>query len=265
MSKGKKLELTAEQKVYVDGLSKEELKDFNALTVEEQVELLEMNVGLDADVNFLQDKVEFEGVGYKVDGAMIFILDGKGTLGLRGIKAGRKITGQFLGIDYIFSDEHKENWTPVKTADGSATKYRSEYARFRRRDGVEYGIFTCPMMRNQLRTLLTNKATPNRAKVDPTVTLEYHGLVTKEVAKKDFNFEMTSGNETHAVRILKEKGALEDLSAGIHCYLTSPIPAAKINRDDLTSEEAEALAFERQVEANNRVIGSNNAPQVAMQ
>jgi hypothetical protein len=260
----KKLTYTPAQEAYLKTLSKEELKDFNALDEEERLELLEMQIGLQDDVKKLEGKIDLENVGYKADGATIFMLDGDGDKGVRGIKAGSKIKAQFLGFSYIFSDEAIENWTSVKTADGMATKYRSEYARFRRTNGKEFGIFTCPMMRNALRTLLTNSATPNRVAKDPVVEIEYFGKVSKEVAKKDFNFEYTATGKAHAVRVLKEKGAVEDLSAGIHCYLTSPIPAGKLNRDDLTNEEAELMAYERQVESN-KVIGNNNSPQVAMQ
>ncbi len=271
MSK-KELKLTAAQDAFVKGLSKEELVEFNKLSNEEKLEVLELQIGIDQDAINLDGKIELESVGYSADGAKILVLDGKGDKGFRGIKAGRKITAQFMGIDYIFSDEPKENWTPVKTADGRALKYRTEFARFRKTDGVEFGIFTAPMLRNALRTLITNSATPNLIDKDPVVTIEYHGLVSKEVAKKDFNFEMTQGSETHAVKVLKEKGALENLDAGIHNYLTSPIPMAKVDREDMTAEEAQALAYSNQIEANqiaaqrNKQIelGLNNA-QVSMQ
>lgn len=247
MTKETKLVFSDVQKAFIAGLKGDDLKEFNALEDADKLELLELQVGIDEDAKDLEGKVILEKVGFKTDGINILVL---GAEGIRGLVSGRKVTAMFMGISYIFSDKEIENWTEVVTADGKEKKWRSEYARFRKTNGVEFGIFTCPMMRNALRTLLTNSSTPKLVENDPIVTIEYHGLVSKEVAAKDFDFVMNTGKNTHAVIVRKEKGAMENLNAGIHNYLVSPIPASKIDTDDMTRSEREFLSYNNQVKAN---------------
>lgn len=268
MTKKVELKLNAEQEIFVKGLNKEDRAEFDALENADKLEVLELQLSIDTDTKKLDGKIELESVGFKADGVNILVL---GNSGIRGITAGRKITAMFMGMSYIFSDKAIENWTEVLTADGTEKKWRSEYARFRKTDGVEFGIFTSPMLRMGLRTLLTNSATPNLVKVDPTVTIEYHGKITKEVAEKDFNFKMGTGSHTHAVVVKKERGAKELLDAGIHNYLVSPIPTSKVDLNDMTSSEREALSYNNQMRSNNEVgdrqamLTGNNSAQIAVQ
>lgn len=247
MTKVAKLVFNEVQKAFISGLKGDDLKEFNELKNEDKLELLELQLGIDSDAIDLASKVELESLGFKTDGINILVLGGEG---IRGLVSGRKVTAMFMGISYIFSDKLIENWTEVITADGKEKKWRSEYARFRKTNGVEFGIFTCPMMRNALRTLLTNTVSANLVAKDPIVTIEYHGLVSKEIAAKDFDFVMNTGSNTHAVVVRKEKGAKENLDAGIHNYLVSPIPASKIDTDDMTRAEREQLAYNNQVKMN---------------
>lgn len=246
----KDLKLTAEQQTFVDGLNKEEIEALNKLTDTDKVDFINLQMGLVTDVTTVtegENAVEFETTGYKVDNAPILIPGGTGIVGL---KAGSKIVAMFMGFDYIFSDEPKENWKEVKTRDGKETRFRSEYLRFRRTNGSEFGIFSTPMLKNNLRTLLTHSSASKLVSKDPVVEIEYHGKLKKEVLKKDFNFELRTGSEAHAFRVRKERGARENLEAGIHCLLSCPIPAAKSDRDDMTNEEAEMLSWENQNQAN---------------
>jgi hypothetical protein len=241
------LKFSKQQQSFIAGLKGEDLKEFNALEDADKIELLELQLGIDSDALSLDGKVELEKTGFKTDGINILVL---GAEGIRGLVAGRKVTAMFMGISYIFSDKSIENWTEVVTADGKEKKWRSEYARFRKTNGVEFGIFTCPMMRNALRTLVTNSSSPKLTAKDPIVTIEYFGKVSKDVASKDFDFVMTTGSETHAVIVRKEKGALENLNRGIHNYLVSPTPTSKVDTDDMTRGEMEALSYSNQVRAN---------------
>lgn len=247
----KVLKLTPAQEAFVKGLDKESKAEFDALDREEQMNILELQVGIVADVKKLDGTVKLAEVGYTDDGAKIISL-GKteGKSSLNSLRAGSKVIARFMGIDYIFSNDEKPNWERVTTADGKEVKWRSEFFRFKRENGTEFGIFSTAMLRNALRTLITNSSSPALVNIDPMVEIQYHGLVTPEVAKKDFGFVTNLEEEIHAVKVMKEKDALENLEAGIHNYLRSPIPAGKINRDDLTKEESELISYNNMKKAN---------------
>lgn len=110
---------------------------------------------------------------------------------------------EYLGTMPMTSGEFKENWEE-KIIEGR-TLYGSKKHKFRNvKDGSEFFIHNAPMMNNVLRCLPTKESplTCDLVHANPVVFIKYLGKIDREVAKNEYGFEFTQGDETHGVKVI---------------------------------------------------------------
>lgn len=230
MTKKTKLTLTPEQQSVLDSFSAEEKKDFNAMESEDQLSILNEILAAQADTEKLSNEVETVD-GIKTESGRKLAIAG----GLV-IRKGLRHIAQFVGLEYVFSREKKENWEHVPTQDGKDKMYRSKAFIFRRTDGTEFGVFFTPMMGKALRNVLTNTS-GGAVATDPVVDFTYLGKISREDAEKDYDFKMDTGSETHAWDIKVEKNARRGTGKGYLNQLNAPLPIGGGDDEDLTQDE----------------------------
>lgn len=232
----------------VKGFSKEDKADFDKLNAEEQQELVAEIIALEEDATTVGGSVETENaVIESMDDCRLHVAGG--LL----LKKGRQIVAQYLGRQYLFSREKKENWEEVVALDGITKMFRSQIHRFRRTDGTEFGVFATPMMNNALRTVLTASSGAGVGS-DPVVKFIYDGKVEKAEAKEKYGFEMSTGNETHGWQIELEKNAQRRTGKGVMNPLNAPLPSGPSDTG-MTSEQATLNNFKE-------LHGGASAPQI---
>jgi hypothetical protein len=252
INKEKKMEIDKKEfDAVVKGFSKEEKADFDKLNADEKNELVAEILALEEDTATIGDSVALEDAIHEENDCRIHIAGG--AL----IKVGRVITAQYLGLQYTFSRAKKENWEEVLAMDGKTKMYRSKFHRFRRTDGVEFGVFATPMMNNALRTVLT-ASSGAAVEGDPTVRLAYDGKVSKEVAGEKYGFKMDTGKETHAWNIQIEKSAKRGQGRGVLNPLNPPLPMGASDDQTLSSDEVTLRNFKELHGGNTGVAKLEN-------
>lgn len=225
----------AQREEIVKGFTKEELKEFKTLEVKDQDALIVEIFAISNDATDLGGRVELANAIIEENDCRMHIA------GSLLVKKGRELVAQYLGLQFIFSKEAKENWDSVVAQDGETKMFRTRIHRFRRTDGTNFGIFATPMMNNAFRTLLT-ATSGGLVAADPVVKMIYQGKITKEVAAKEYNFKMSIGTETHGWLIDVEKTARREDGKGAQNLLNAPLPLGS-SKDDMTSDEVNMENF----------------------